>query len=294
MNKKITFFVHLFCFQSIFIFPLFLNAEKYQDKCEAFFNDEVLEVMSYKQSQDFVKEMNIKTRKDFFKFALSNERPENFPLNPNKVYKEWSSWEDFLGVENAGESNKSIKPKEDILLEDLGDNLGLSSSEELTENNLNFIDSEQKTVDKIFERKNKLSNKKRDYQTYNKNGKNKKWMSYDEAKVFIRSKGIASAEQFYNWNRKGERPFNLPSNPKSVYKEWKGWGEFLGTGKLAVRLDWMDYEEAKAFIQKEKVLSFSAYRQWKKEGRRPPNFPAHPDRKYKEEWEGWEKFLGKV
>ncbi|MDE0092172.1 MAG: hypothetical protein OXN83_02665, partial [Oligoflexia bacterium] len=52
------------------------------------------------------------------------------------------------------------------------------------------------------------------------------------------------------------------------------------------------YEEAKALIQNEGVISESAYRRWKKAGHRPPDFPAHPDRVYKEKWISWGEFFG--
>ena len=68
-------------------------------------------------------------------------------------------------------------------------------------------------------------------------------------------------------------------------------GYFLGIGQMKVSSNWMSYQEAKAFIQNEGVSSITAYRQWRREGRKPINFPSNPDRKYKEEWEGWSKFL---
>ena len=170
MNKKIFFFVHLFYFQFLFIFPFLVEAESYKrEKCENVFNEEALDFMSYTQLQDLVKELNIKTKKDFFQFALS-ENLKRFPINPNKFYEEWSSWEDFLGVENAGEFKKSSENnKINILLEE--DNLdsdkkltlkegNLDIDKKLTESNLSSLNSKQEAVDasQPSKQKRKISN----------------------------------------------------------------------------------------------------------------------------------------
>ena len=72
--------------------------------------------MSYSEAKEYVREINIKTKKDFFQFALSEDKPETFPLNPNKVYKEWTGWEDFLGVESLEEVKPSKSKKAETAL----------------------------------------------------------------------------------------------------------------------------------------------------------------------------------
>ena len=141
------------------------------------------------------------------------------------------------------------------------------------------INKEQKKLAKVrgFERKKRM--------------KTGDWMSYEEAKALVQMKGINSVVQFSEWSKSEDRPFNFPSLPPSVYKrDWVGWGEFLGTGRV-VSKEWMSYEEAKSFIQGEGITSESVYRRWKKAGHRPPNFPAHPERVYKEKWVSWGDFF---
>ena len=55
---------------------------------------------------------------------------------------------------------------------------------------------------------------------------------------------------------------------------------------------WMSFAEAQIFMQEQEVTTEPEFRKWKKAGNRPPNFPSHPDRKYKEEWVSWPHFFG--
>ena len=118
-----------------------------------------------------------------------------------------------------------------------------------------------------------------------KNAK-KEWMPFLEAKAFIQSIEITSSTEFNQWRKSGLRPHNFPSNPERVYKkEWISWKDFLG-------INWMPFVEAKAFIQSIEITSSIEFNQWSKSRLRPHNFPANPNKIYKEEWKGWGDFLG--
>jgi hypothetical protein len=58
---------------------------------------------------------------------------------------------------------------------------------------------------------------------------------FREAREFARSLGLNSYQEWVEWREK--RPDDIPSNPSRTYagKGWKGWSDFLGTGKPAGR-----------------------------------------------------------
>ena len=120
------------------------------------------------------------------------------------------------------------------------------------------------------------------------------WMSFEEAKAFIRKEGITSATQFRKWSASGQRPENFPSAPNRTYEEeWTSWGDFLGTGNISnSKKQWMSFEKAKAFIQKEGFISKRQFRKWSRSEQRPKDFPSTPDKAYPEEWTNWSDFLG--
>ena len=119
-------------------------------------------------------------------------------------------------------------------------------------------------------------------------GTKKSWMHFQEAKAFIQTQGITTIVEFRKWSKSEQRPKNFPSSPHRTYsEEWKGWNDFLGTEK-----SWMNFQEAKAFIQKRGFTSMRQFQKWSISEQRPENFPSAPNQTYKDEWISWGDFLG--
>jgi hypothetical protein len=55
---------------------------------------------------------------------------------------------------------------------------------------------------------------------------NKQFLSYQEAKKFIKSKGINGYREWRNY-KKTNNIENIPSNPDKIYKEYKNWKNFI-------------------------------------------------------------------
>jgi hypothetical protein len=124
--------------------------------------------------------------------------------------------------------------------------------------------------------------------------KNRKFLSYDEAKKRIRKFKILSEKEFRNIAKNGTLPLGIPRDPQKSYKkEFSGWGDFLGTGKIANQdRNFLTYDDAKNKVKK---LGITTLRTWQKavsEGQIPKNIPTLPSRTYKKEWKGWGDFLG--
>ncbi|MCZ0931876.1 MAG: hypothetical protein OXJ52_01820 [Oligoflexia bacterium] len=119
----------------------------------------------------------------------------------------------------------------------------------------------------------------------------KTFMSYKKARQFIIKQGITTFMQFQKWRKSGKRPHNFPYEPLKTYKtEWKGWGQFLGTGRTREKT-FMSYKKAQQLIIKQGVITLTQFQKWRKSEKRPDNFPSNPWRTYKTKWKGWRKFL---
>jgi len=109
-----------------------------------------------------------------------------------------------------------------------------------------------------------------------------KIMTFDEAKQYVRDKGITTRKEFL----KIERPVNMPSQPENRYSEWNGWKDFFSTSKLS-------FKEARA---KARALDYCNPIQWKegyKENKESLNgVPQNPNQIYKDEWISWEDWFG--
>jgi hypothetical protein len=53
------------------------------------------------------------------------------------------------------------------------------------------------------------------------------FVSFTEAKNIVKQMGIKTSTQWFELCSKGERPPEIPFNPKEYYSEWHGWTEFL-------------------------------------------------------------------
>lgn len=108
---------------------------------------------------------------------------------------------------------------------------------------------------------------------------------------------------------KPKRPDDIPVNPQRTYKkEWTGWGDFLGTNRLATHLrNYRPFNEARAFVRRlglksergsrsndSKDLSWRNYCKGLLEdklGLKPDDIPQQPSKVYNE-WNNWPDWLG--
>lgn len=127
-------------------------------------------------------------------------------------------------------------------------------------------------------------------------------MTYQEAKDWVAENlipiGINTYSKFLNY-KSGKIP-NAPNAPEALpwpnnYKEFEGWAKFFGRtvsrANGLIRLTWPDYSDAKKIVQAAGLKIGSEYKSFRKACKTP--LPAAPNVAYREEWEGWKKFLRK-
>jgi len=87
-----------------------------------------------------------------------------------------------------------------------------------------------------------------------------------------------------------KRAAKAPLYPNYTYrnKEWKNWAKFLNKKHI-----YYSYKIAIEKLQKFNINTITTYREAHKEGKLSKKFPLTPNSVYKNEWEGWPKFLKK-
>lgn len=72
------------------------------------------------------------------------------------------------------------------------------------------------------------------------------------------------------------KKLNIPANPPQIYKkEWKNWGDFLGTNYIATqKREYLSYDDAKRIVHKFSLKSISEWQKFCKSGKKPNNIPA--------------------
>jgi hypothetical protein len=118
------------------------------------------------------------------------------------------------------------------------------------------------------------------------------------ARAFVHTLGLKGERNWRVYAKSGQKPVDIPSHPETAYpKEWNGWGDWLGTGRMARRQKrYLSFPEARQYVHTLKIASSHASRYvWEKywkTHKRPANIPCHPDRVYRREWSGWPDWLG--
>lgn len=69
-----------------------------------------------------------------------------------------------------------------------------------------------------------------------KQGTRYKFRSFHETRSLVHKLGLASRREWRLYCAGPQRPLDIPTNPQVAYRsEFKGWGDFLGSARVAGR-----------------------------------------------------------
>jgi len=175
--------------------------------------------LSYQEAKEFVHKLNIKSKNQWFQYCKSGNKPNNIPSNLNQTYKNkgWITWGAFLGTGTIHGKFKEYLSYEET--REFVSKLNIKSQTEWFQ----YSKSE-----------NKPDNIPADpYSAYKKKGwiswseflnkglkdsKNRKYMSYQEAREFISKLNLKSQTEWFQYCKSGNKPHNIPFNPQVFYK----------------------------------------------------------------------------
>ena len=252
--------------------------------------------LSFEGSREFAWSLNLKGKVEWAQWVRSGNRPANVPAAPDRAYakKGWNGWGDFLGTGKIANQSRAFLSFEDARA--YARSLRFTKHTQWKE----WAKSEARP-DNIPSYPN---------ETYEKKG----WISYgdflgseivsvqnrifrpfEEAKAYARSLRFKSQTEWRKWAKTENRPKNVTNCPSATYaSDWKGWGDFLGTGVIAHRdRKYRTFDETKAIVTSLGLKNTTEWREWAKSPARPQDIPAVPDRIYaRKGWSDWGDFLG--
>jgi len=254
---------------------------------------------SFVNARKFARSLNLKSGQEWNEYCKSGKKPTDIPTISDTTYKNkgWKSWGDFLGTGRVANQNRKFRSFDDA--RKFARKKNLINREEwksLVKSNKipNDIPSVPQTV-----YKNKGWKSWGDFLgTGNISGRDrhKQFKLLSESRKFVRSLGLKTRLEWGNYVKKNKLPNDLPRDPQTVYENegWKGWGDFLGTGRIANQdIEYLEYEEAErqAHILVKK-LGIKSKEEWiaaKKAGKIPDNLPTHPWIIYRSNRSRWKK-----
>ena len=120
------------------------------------------------------------------------------------------------------------------------------------------------------------------------------WLSFEDARWLVRDENISHMAEYLRWHDRN-KPAQIPKRPERVYKEFKGWNDWLGNDnkfKGGKRVPCRPFLEAVAWVHKLQLKSTQSWHQHIREHGIPEDIPSHPELYYKKEWVSWPHWLG--
>jgi len=248
--------------------------------------------VNYHEACKYAQKLNIQKKDEWKKHTKIKKFPKNIPKDPQDFYKlrgTWETWGDFLGTGR-------IAPKNRIFLSFYDARRIVHSWKIKNRNEWNIL----------VQKKNFPSNiphlpwevykgKFKDLGDWLGTGtvapQNMEFRFFEDARKFVQRLGLKKREEWVKYCKSGNKPDYIPSLPSRTYKkEWKGWGDWLGTGRIAnqtLSQNWLPWRKAKPLYQKivkeNKILNQTEWIEYIKTHKLPNGLPPYPNDIYAEE-----------
>ena len=253
--------------------------------------------LPYKNAQKIVATFNLKREKDWDEKVKRKEIPLNIPSKPGRVYKDkgWRGMGHWLGTGRVANFNKVYRSYN--LARKYALKLNLKSGTEW--NQLHKLGQVPKDIPVVVNQtyKNKGWISWKHFLGYSRTPNNKReYLDFNKAREIVRSQNLQNQKDWLLYCKTG-RPENIPSDPRSVYKNsgWINLGNWLGNGRIASSsIIFESYEYSKKYVSKLGIKTIKEWRKHWKKNIKPIDIPYKPERVYKDKgWKGWKDFLGK-
>ena len=186
--------------------------------------------MSFNKARKFVRGLNFKFSRDYKKYAKQSDFPQDLPTTPETTYKNkgWISWGDWLGTGFVATYNRNYKSYEEA--KKYLKNLKIKSETEWRKytKTSTFPNDVPSDPNQVYENKGWIS--WGDFlSTGNIANKDKFFMSFKDAKIFVKKLNLKSETEWRKYKKTLNFPNDLPRKPEKVYKNkgWISWKDFL-------------------------------------------------------------------
>jgi superfamily II DNA or RNA helicase len=238
-----------------------------------------------------VRALNLQSEKNFRQWCKEEGRDKSIPANPSLVYGEdWTNLGDWLGTGRVANQNIEYWPFKEARA--FARELGLQSGAEW----FDWYPTKDASV-LIPKHPEKSYDDWKNWGDWLGTGRvasqNVNFLSFEEARSYMRSLGLRNQRDFNEWKKSPARPSNIPANPYSVYKgQFEGLNDYLATKPTSHGKHFLSFQECVEFVRRQGLKSQDDFLKWARSKECPENVPASPYRVYRDEWRGYGHFLG--
>jgi predicted RecB family nuclease len=231
--------------------------------------------LPFKQARLYARRLGFRQKKELRQWDEDEHRPIFIPKHPNYTYAKngWIDWNDWLGAGFLPFSKARTYIRK-FNFKGVRDFIKWTESPDRPKN----IPTDP---ERIYRHTGWNG-----YGDFLGNGQmrvvNSDFLSFDEAKSYVQSKGLRNKRKFIKWRKSEKQPTRIPSDPCRMYPEFTTWADFLGSKNIATkkRICW-DYNLSKAFLLILGVNTRKDFERLYNLGRIPEYIPKYPCIYYK-------------
>ena len=243
---------------------------------------------SFTEARAFVHNLRLKNIDEWRDYCKSGEKPEDIPTMPERYGSEFKDYGDWLGTGNIAPTKRVWRSFFEARLYVRG--LQLKNVDEWSA----YCQSGKKPADIPSHPDNVYLAEFEGYGDWLGTGTiatfKRHYRPFTEARAFVHTLGLKSYREWVSYRKSGKKPDDIPTNPNKVYRsEYKDYGDWLGTGRT---LHYRPFTEARTFAR---TLGLKSNKQWIeycRSGKKPPDIPSYPQRRYRGEYKSIEDWLG--
>ncbi len=250
---------------------------------------------SFELALEFVHSLGLKSKTEWERYRKSGKLPKDIPGDPRSVYdgKGWKSWGDWTGTGRIADQEREYRSFQDA--KTFVHKLRLKKRDEWVA----YCKSREKPGDIPASPAKTYKNEWIGWGDWTGTGrisdKDREYRSFQDARVFVHTLGLGNRDEWNAYCKSRKKPEDIPASPTKTYKgEWRGWGDWLGSGNIAPQdRKYRGFELAQQYARSLKLKSKTDWEKYRSSGKLPKDIPTHPDREYEEDgWTGWGDWTG--
>jgi hypothetical protein len=252
-----------------------------------------LKYLPFNEAKSLVQKLGLKNYREWYEYCKSGKKREDIPTNPMKVYrKEWKGMGDWLGTGRIANRHKEYRGFSEA--REFVRQLNLKSQTEWRD----YCKSGKKPADIPGNPARTYGSLWKGFGDWLGTGRTRDFRSFEDARKFVHQLNLKSQIDWKEYCTSGDIPSDIPLHPPGPYRKyWKGWGDFLGTGYVAVfQREYWPFDQAREYVSKLRIKNLKEWRKYAKSKEKPKGIPASPNVVYKKYWKqegkGWGYWLG--
>jgi hypothetical protein len=121
----------------------------------------------------------------------------------------------------------------------------------------------------------------------------RQYRPFHAARAFVHTLKFRSANEWRAYCKSGQKPPDIPTMPERYGSDFRGYGDWLGTGNVAsYKLVFRPFAQARSYVHSLKLKTQDEWNAYCKSGQKPADIPSNPDRTYLAEFESYGDWLG--